>query len=296
MKTILKTPRMNELETLPRCVLCGEDQKRFRPFGRKSGYRLDRCGRCGLVFINPRDQERVVLHQYLENQTSPVAYYEATKSEDEMNFKRLFDAVSTLLPKGRLLDIGSNVGTFLESAKERGWTVEGIEANRTACEACRKKNLSVTPGIFGKGPIPGISESSFDWVAMNDTIEHFFDPLSALREASRLIRKGGMISVLTPNLRSLLGRIFQIKPKEHLFYFDPGTLRRILEEAGLNVVRLEEWPRPRNVGAMHLGATFENPLWGAASKFLELSRLDTMVNFILQTCFREQIFALAQKI
>ena len=295
MGQTLQKFKKGELDFLPNCLLCGKDPGHFKPFSEKGGYQIVRCRGCGLVFVNPRDSEDVILQQYRENQTSPIAYYQATRSVDSMNFGSLLDAVQNVLPRGRLLDIGCNVGTFLEAARGRGWSGEGVETNRKAHAICLQKSLPVTLGTFGKDLPPNLGETPFDWVAMNDTIEHFPDPRAALQKAARILRAGGILSILTPNLKSVLGRVFQIKPKEHLFYFEPDTLLRMLVETGFKVVRLEEWPRPRNVGAMHLGATFENPLWAAVSRFLSMSRLDAPVNLFLRTCFKEQIFALAEK-
>ncbi len=280
---------------IERCVLCSEPQDRFKPYCERSGYKIVRCGACGLIFVNPRDEEGRIEGQYLENLTSPAAYYAATAEEDRENGEKVLKVIEKYSRKGTLLDVGCNVGTFLETARDSGWNASGLDANPETVSHCRQKGLNVFQGFFGKDKSASGLSGEFDVLAMNDTIEHFPNPREAVRASKAFIKTRGYISVLTPNIESPLARMFQIKPKEHLFYFSMSTLTQMLEAEGFRVVHMQEWPRKRNVGAMHLGATFENPMWKWVSKFLSLTKLDIIVNAMLEILFKEQILAVAQK-
>ena len=66
-----------------------------------------------------------------------------------------------------------------------------------------------------------------------------------LAEARRLLRPGGLVHVITPNASGLQAKVlgrrwYHYKPREHLFYFTPATLRAATERAGL---RWDGWAR-----------------------------------------------------
>jgi len=53
-------------------------------------------------------------------------------------------------------------------------------------------------------PIP---DESFDFIIMDNVIEHLYDPRRLLTECHRVLRKGGSIVVLTPNQARLINRV-----------------------------------------------------------------------------------------
>lgn len=285
----------NYLEELTHCAACGAGKENFRPYGRKSGYGVARCARCELVFINPRDNPERIVRQYLDDVTSPISYYLQTAAVDSINFNRTLDEVEKIVPGGKLMDIGCNVGTFLQTAQSRGWKADGIEANKNAAAICEGKGFKVYSGLFDQNLFQSLPEKDYDLAAMNDSIEHFPDPKEALRLASQILKKNGLLSITTPNINNVLAQIFQIKPKEHLFYFNAKSIAKILAETGFKIEALKERGRKRDVGAMHLGATFENRTWFYMSKILDWTKLDVLASAALEA-FPEELFVLARKI
>jgi SAM-dependent methyltransferase len=82
---------------------------------------------------------------------------------------------------------------------------------------------------------------SFDLVTMWDVVEHVPDPQALLRQARSLLKPDGWLLVETQNVTSsfarALGRRWQhYKHEEHLYHFDPATARRLLEQAGFELV------------------------------------------------------------
>lgn len=283
------------MEKLNRCFLCDSDDSSFAPFSGKNGYKIVRCGKCGLIFVNPRDDQNVISSQYEEDMTSPISYYQSTVNADTVNFNRKLSLIENKLPKGKLLDIGCSVGTFLEIAAKKGWSVTGLEANKKACEICRNKGLKMYEGFFTDELIQSLKRENFNLVCMFDSIEHFPNPLETLKLVSGLMPKNSFLALSTPNIESLLGKMFQIKPKEHLFYFSCDSLKKALEQSGFKVEFVKEMKRRRDVGAMHLGASLDKK-WLWISEFLSFTKLHTPINIFLETFFREEVFALAKKI
>ena len=74
-------------------------------------------------------------------------------------------------------------------------------------------------------------------------LEHVPDPVGTLARCRELLAPGGSLVCVTPNTRSLGARTFgrswlHWDPPRHLHLFDPATLERAVEEAGLTVRRV----------------------------------------------------------
>jgi hypothetical protein len=76
---------------------------------------------------------------------------------------------------------------------------------------------------------------------MDDTIEHLGDPRRVMQALHGLLAPGGLLTMNTPNaagwLHFLMRRKwFHYKPQEHLYFFSPATLGRLLRETGFRVL------------------------------------------------------------
>jgi SAM-dependent methyltransferase len=149
-------------------------------------------------------------------------------------------------PGGRLLDIGCGVGDFLADMTHLGWDAEGVETDSQVIQVCRQRGLRVREGPLEHQHYP---DDSFDAITAKHVIEHVHDPVAMLRECARILKPGGRVMMLTPNLRSLGHRVFGaswigLDAPRHLVLFSAGSLRDAATTAGLDVVRLWSTARP----------------------------------------------------
>ncbi len=112
-----------------------------------------------------------------------------------------------LLPRtGRILEIGCGSGGLLAAAAKAGRDITGIDiAARWLVVASRRLadlGLSVPLAAADAENLPW-NDAQFDAVVADSLIEHLDDPLSALREAWRVLRPGGRLIVWGPNRHSL---------------------------------------------------------------------------------------------
>lgn len=159
------------------------------------------------------------------------------------------DAAAMYLPApagpARLLDVGCGSGVHLARMRELGWTVEGVEIDPQAAEAARIRGVPVRVGTLEAQRYP---EACFDAVFSAHVLEHVYDPVALLRECGRVLKSGGRLVVLTPNVAGAGHRRFgqawlNLDPPRHLFLFSPQTLARAAEMAGLQVERIRSTAR-----------------------------------------------------
>lgn len=130
--------------------------------------------------------------------------------------------------------------------RELGWEVIGVEPDGQAVKVAQERfGLSVHEGTLEE---VGFPDDNFDAITMNHVIEHVWDPIDTLRECRRVLKPGGKLVVITPNIESLGHRLFReaylhLDPPRHLYLFSPRTLRICAEQAGLRVLQLRTTAR-----------------------------------------------------
>jgi SAM-dependent methyltransferase len=149
-----------------------------------------------------------------------------------------WNAIVRLYPprKGaRLLDVGCGSGSYLELAASIGWNAEGIDPDPSAVDNAQSKGIKVR--CTGLDSEACSSTGTYDAVTLDQVIEHFHDPIGALRTCYALLRPGGLIWVRTPRLNSRGHRRFGInwrglEPPRHLTLFTEHSLQLALKAAG----------------------------------------------------------------
>jgi SAM-dependent methyltransferase len=121
--------------------------------------------------------------------------------------------------------------------RRAGWDVQGIEPDSDAAAVVRAHDIPVTGEPFEE---TSLAPGSFDAVTMNHVIEHFHDPLDALRTSRRLLRRDGILWIATPNLaargHALFGRDWiGLDPPRHLVVFTRSALTSALAAAGFEL-------------------------------------------------------------
>jgi SAM-dependent methyltransferase len=225
------------------CPLCSSP--RAAPLFTKQGFDFVRCVECGLVYVNPQLRESVVLKEYEFAETSDL-WFDVLMSPrqeelDRAKFRRILDLLEAYRGGGRILDVGCSTGLFLELARARGWTGVGIEfAPRARAYASEARGLEVLDVPLARA---GFEPETFDAVALLSVLEHTNDPRRVLRECARVLRHGGALYVIVPNVESVACRVLRecartFDGRNHLVYFSGSTLTRLLDSTGFEAKRL----------------------------------------------------------
>lgn len=208
--------------------------------------RIVRCRACGLVFTDPRPAAAEISKGYAES--SDKEYLEES-SNRSINAHISLATIRRFKPSGKLLEIGCAVGYFLNAART-DYEVAGVEPGRWACaEARRRFGLEVRQEGFLEARLPG---NSFDVVAAVDVIEHLEDPAAFIRECRRVLKPGGVLYLVTPDIESLSARLlggswWGLRPA-HLYYFSRRTLGELLKREGLETELARSFGRIFSLG------------------------------------------------
>lgn len=248
------------------CPLCGGGD--HRPIFVKAGYTFVRCRSCSLVFANPQvDQSRVVERyrgMHSAELWADVLLSERQQALDRAKFATILDELEPYRGEGRLLDVGCSIGLFLDLARGRGWNGTGIEFGRRALEHARGElGLDVLDVPLEEA---GFDDASFDVVAILSVLEHTTDPRALVRDIARVLRPGGALYVITPNVESLACRVLHERAatfdgRNHLVYFSPRTLTDLLAREGFDAVEVRT--TVASLGPVLEWLGYEEPYGGA---------------------------------
>ena len=144
----------------------------------------------------------------------------------------------------RLLDVGCSRGQFVAAAAGAGFRAEGVEPAAHIAAAARACGLTIHQGLLEE---QRFAAGSFDALTLFEVVEHLKNPRALLTECHRVLTPGGILLVSTGNAASwtvsFMGRrwdYFHIaRDGGHVSFFNPGSMRRLAENCGFAVERIE---------------------------------------------------------
>jgi SAM-dependent methyltransferase len=221
-------PRVERDKTIG-CRACGADGVLL---GDRQDIAVYRCRTCRFVFGLP--SEPMGLDDAYRN------YYRGLPPPPpDYRYEEFLSQAERRVGVGRFLEIGAGGGAFVRVAVRRGWRADATEVSETGLERLRTTGAKVFPGVLEDA---GYGDNQFDFVASLEVLEHLPNPAGHLREVWRVTRDSGILLLTTPNFnglsRRLLGMRWRVIDPEHLCYFTPKTVARMLQQAGFRKVSL----------------------------------------------------------
>jgi 2-polyprenyl-3-methyl-5-hydroxy-6-metoxy-1,4-benzoquinol methylase len=208
------------------------------------------CTDCGLVYMNPRFTPEEYGESFIDS-----TFYQAYPGRVE-KLVPLYPATYRVLEnalgrRGTLLEIGCAAGHFLQVGQERGWQVTGLEISASLAQYARTRfNLDVRTGGSVEGA--GFRAKEFDVIYISHVLEHLHDPRHCLTSIRPLIKGDGLLVIQVPNefedlsyvlfRRAMRNRFRRDElPTDHLYFFTPQTIARLVEETGFRVIKMSTW-------------------------------------------------------
>jgi 2-polyprenyl-3-methyl-5-hydroxy-6-metoxy-1,4-benzoquinol methylase len=229
------------------CPACGASSK--APKFEKNGINYVECNQCRTFYVNPRPTSDVL--DWFYRGSPNYAYWNevifpATESvRRERIFAPRVDRLLTLCRKyevrtSSILEVGAGFGTFCGEVKNRSvfTRVVAVEPTPDLAKTCRERGLEVL-----EMPVESIQLDAgglFDVVASFEVIEHLFAPVDFVGHMTRLLRPGGILMLTCPNGQGFdietLGKASNTVDHEHLNYFNPESLAKLLTSCGLEIL------------------------------------------------------------
>jgi 2-polyprenyl-3-methyl-5-hydroxy-6-metoxy-1,4-benzoquinol methylase len=203
-----------------------------------------RDAKTGVIFLGERPRlEQMAAFVDDEYERGVYRDYIAARPLKLATARQRLQAIATLAPGRRLLDVGCAAGFFIEAAIAEGFDASGIELSPVAIGFA---DPSVRSRIV-QGDVNTLiagDTRQFDVVTAFDIIEHTFDPKAFVADISRVLAPGGLLVISTPDtghwLRPVMGAHWpMLQPEQHTFLFSREALRELLIGAGYTPLVLE---------------------------------------------------------
>jgi SAM-dependent methyltransferase len=154
------------------------------------------------------------------------------------------ETIATHAHGRRVLEIGCGLGDLLLDLQAKGFTGEGIEISPIAADEARKRGVAVHQGAFEDLADAALKNERFDAILFINVLEQMHDAPAVLTRAAALLAPGGIVIVRSGNdfnplqlaLRDQMDKPEYWVVEDHVYYFDYGSIGRVMEAAGLRVV------------------------------------------------------------
>ena len=244
--------QQNDNNSMPTCSFCAKDLTAYvlnniPKYG--NIYSILECLECRIAVTHPFPSEEELTRLY------SCGNYRTNKGKRFGVIIEYLVYISRVLKRsrinkyvkpGRVLDIGCGRGLFLDVMRNGGWDAVGTELNKeTASYATKVYGLEVVTGDLIKHKL---DEESLDAININQVLEHLKNPNEVLLECRRLLRRGGLLLISVPDLRSLqfvIGKEnwFLLDLPFHLFHFTEEGLVGLLKTHGFEIRRIKRFSK-----------------------------------------------------
>jgi len=202
--------------------------------------RILKCKNCGIIFLSPALVMEKPGDYYSDRFVAEKYTNESTKRSLRDNSRVALALIKEFKPKGSLLDIGTNIGMFVDEANKGGYKAMGIEPSRNLVIQAKQLAIPVISSTIEKFQ----PDTAFDIITMFHVLEHITEPLKALGRIDSMQAANGLLVLEVPNIESYMAKKDGISWKfialEHLFYFSPKSISKFLDKAGYKIMKIKK--------------------------------------------------------
>jgi SAM-dependent methyltransferase len=240
-----------------KCPLCSTD--RVRTVARlRTEHSITGCCSCGVAWTSPAPT--LTADDYAADTVNEAGGYmaqeELFRSFQASIVDFMYRVVGTAVLGNQLLEVGCNVGYFLELACQAGYAAEGVELDRHAVSIARSRGLLVREGTLDET----FPDRAYSAVMMSHVLEHVDRPRDLLAQVLRVLRPDGILVLSQPVYDGLIPLLwprnwYGWQPTQHVWHFSARALGCLLRSEGFHIVSLERnsmhhpWPVP-SVGGL----------------------------------------------
>ncbi len=237
-----------------KCEICGTtkstklyDINRF-----ENNFTVSRCSDCNFIFMDPFFSDKKIESFYSEdyyvNDGKKQAYTYTDERKNKSGFSVVNDKrVKRILRELKLkngngetfLDIGCSFGALISSAKEKEFTISGLDISQYAVDYLKKEGIEAIQGSIDKLKLDTNKQTV---VTMIEVIEHLKSPRKAIENIHKSLKKDGLLLIQTANMdgrqATKAGSDYHYFLPGHLHYFSKKTLFKLLDSCGFSEMKI----------------------------------------------------------
>jgi 2-polyprenyl-3-methyl-5-hydroxy-6-metoxy-1,4-benzoquinol methylase len=208
----------------------------------------------GMLITSPKPEESN-LSKYYESDAY-ISHTDSSKSlidkiyqiVKNYTIRKKVKLIASLQTEGAsILDIGCGTGDFLAAAKNKGWSVVGIEPNENAKNlAIKKVNTAHTKvSSFYKNIeafLKDKGDEKFDVITMWHVLEHVYNLEDYIRNLEKLLKPNGSLLIAVPNYNSFDAKYYgkfwaAYDVPRHLWHFSQKSIAKLFGENNMEVIQ-----------------------------------------------------------
>lgn len=228
------------------CPVCTEQVEGQNIDFYKYGFSHIKCNSCNTLYVSPRPTEDQLFSYYANSEAIAFWTKLLIATNDERKLLQHIPRVNILKEKisaGQnkrelFVDLGAGNGNFSKVVQDANifTKVLATDISDECIDACKSQGLATK-----KCTVDEFDDNSIDCIVFNDLIEHVFNPSAFLKSCYNKLRVGGVLMLSTPNgegfdFKILKDKTENITPPEHLQYFNPMSIKILLEKLGFKTV------------------------------------------------------------
>ena len=141
----------------------------------------------------------------------------------------------------KVLDIGCGFGGSIGYHLSRGCDAYGVEADSNIMKVVDHYGFKIKNGLFN---YKDYKLNFFDYVTMDQVLEHTVDPIQTLKDISKILKPSGVIVLNIPNSESWGAKIFRSKwihwhIPYHLQHFSKKSIQLAANNSDFNIVSIK---------------------------------------------------------
>jgi SAM-dependent methyltransferase len=242
------------------CPVCGGE--RFVVAGQLMDEDIMRCRDCRVEIMASVLIRSQTTRQQVGQASATVTsgeYKEAMKTRYQSLRESILQIASNRLAlysgylgrrPANILEVGSGTGWMIGAFQELGVQGIGLESDPDLVSLAQENGANVLWADVCELNL--VDYSRYDVVCSSQTIEHILLPQVAIANMKNLAHPGGLIHLDVPNSAGWGARLRRfhhgekrwgmLEPPHHQIGYYPGTLRRLLEKSGLEIIQIIERP------------------------------------------------------
>jgi 2-polyprenyl-3-methyl-5-hydroxy-6-metoxy-1,4-benzoquinol methylase len=244
------------MESVTNCPICNSAS--FAPFMEcidytvsKNRFAIVQCGSCGFKLTSPRPEESEAGKYYQSDDY--ISHSNSSKGlinrlyqrARRLTLKRKLKLVISVSGKqqGHLLDLGCGTGEFLNTCKQSGWNVKGIEPSPDArASAALQYGLEVHETDKWD-----FADNTFDVISAWHVLEHVYKLEETVKQVRRMLSQSGTFIVALPNCNSADAEFYKqnwaaYDVPRHIWHFTPKDVKALFEKQGFTLKEILPMP------------------------------------------------------